>query len=316
MTGKLTIEVIGDTTGSYATKFVNPSGDGHKLVNQLIDVLSSAAGGHTRGHVRVKVDDSAPTTATGSAAVTYANIAAGDQLILNDSFQQVIFTCVSTSPVSGDNTFQKVTDATATGASLAACINTSPQMRGRYSAAAVTGTVTLTAIGTPGAIGNQANLQKVMANAAGLTLVQFTGGRDSGSLQTLKATLGANPTNTQTFLIGAKTITFVTSAANQDQVTIGADATATALALITVLNANTDIAGMFLASTVSAAVLQIELRQSGQVGRFISVGGTATSLAWVNLQTGSAATDFRPTTTELNQVPVQGVTLGYKAAAL
>jgi hypothetical protein len=316
MTGKLNIEVIGNTSGSFATSFASPSGDGHKLVNNLTDVLSSIAGGHTLGHVRVRVDDSAPTTATATVAVTYANLAAGDQLILNDTFSQTIFTCVTTVPVSGDNTFQKVTDATATGTSLKNCINNSPQMRGRYTATDATGTVTITALGYPGSLGNVSNLQKQMANGAGLTLTAFVGGRDAGSTQTLKATLGANPTNTQTFLLGAKTITFVTASANQDQVTIGADATATALALVAILNANTDLNGFFVAASVSAGVISVELRESGQIGRFISVGGTATSLAWVNLQTGVTATDFRPTTTEVNKVLTQGVTIGYAAKAL
>ena len=320
MVYKLTTEIISPGASDFLTGFGSmngsPSGDPHKLVNNLIGVLSQGVGGSSPMHVRVRVDSSTPTTATATAAVTYANIAAGDLLFLTDSaFGLTTFTCVSTAPVAGDNTFQKVTDATATAASLRDCINTSPNMRGRYTATASTSTVTITALGTPGAGGNLSVLGKSMANAAGLTLSAFTGGRDGCSTQTLNATLGANPTNNQTFLIGAKTITFKTSASTQDEVTIGADATATATALTTVLNANTDLAGFFVATNPSATVVAIELRQSGQVGRFISVGGTATSLAWTNAQTAVTATDFRPTTTEANQVITQGVTLGLKAAA-
>lgn len=321
MTTKVTVELIGQAGTAFLTGFGNPVGnpvgDARKLVNALVDAFAQTAAGHQPGHVRQRVEDSSPTIATATAAVTFATIAAGDVLSLYDSaFGNAYFTCVSTTPVLGDNTFQKVTDATATGASLAACINSSPQMRGRYTATAATGTVTITAIGTPGAMGNKSTLGKQMANPAGLTLTAFVGGRDAGSKQELQATLGANPTAAQTFLIGAKTITFVASAANQNEVTIGGSATITAASLVTVLNANTDLAGYFVARTISAAVVGIECQVSGQFGRFVSVGGTATSLAWVNAQTLVTATHFGPTTTEVNKVPTQGVVLGLRAAAL
>lgn len=315
MAGKLTVEVIGPPSGTFANLFKIPSGGAHRLVNHLIDALAQIAGGQQPGHVRVRVDDTAPTQATATAVVTFATIAAADVLSLYDSsFGTAYFTCVSTTPVAGDNTFQKVTDATATAASLAACINSSPQMRGRYTAVAATGTVTITAVLNIGAMGNKSTLGKQMANPAGLTLTQFVGGRDGGSKQTIQVTLGANPTNGQTILIGAKTITFATAAANQNEVTIAGTAALTTAALVTVLNANTDLAGFFVATYPGGAVATIEMQESGQIGRFISLGGTAT-LTFVNAGTGAAATDFRPTTTEVNKLAMQGVTLGFSAAA-
>jgi len=323
VTYKLTAEIISPGCSDFLTGFAsingNPSGDAHKVANNLVGVITQGASGHSPMHLRVRLDNSVPTMASATVAITYASIAAADILTLNDpAIGQVAFTCVSTTPNAGDNTFQKTVDASTTGASLAACINTSPQTRGRYTAANASGTVTISQTagsGLDGAMGNTVFLTKQMANGAGMTLSAFTGGRDAGSTQTLQATLGANPTNGQTFLIGAKTITFATSAANQDQVTIGANATATATALVAVLNANTDLAGYFVATSTGAGVLTVELRQAGQIGRFISVGGTATSLAWVNAQTQASATDFRPTTTETNQVLTQGLTLGLRASA-
>lgn len=318
MTGKLTIEVIGNTAKSFLNTF--PTGAGpHKLGNALLDVLAQMIGGSQPGHLRMRVDDSVPTTASATVAITYANLAAADVLSISDpAIGTIYLTCVSTAPVAGDGTFRKVTDASATGDSLVTCINTHASLRGRYTASNNAGTVTITVVSTAGNVGAQGNkttLGKQMANPAGLTLSAFTGGRDGGSKQTLTATLGANPTAAQTFLIGAKTITFRAAAANQDEVTIGADAAATAVALVTVLNANTDLAGFFVATSLGSAALSIEMQVSGQMGRFVSVGGTATSLAWTNTQTAVTATHFGPTTTETNVVASQGVTLGLRAAA-
>lgn len=324
MTGKLTVEVIGAVSSRFLSGFASPtgdpSGDGHKYVNNLIDALSQGVSGLQPMHVRARLDDSTPTTASATVAITYATLAAGDYLILTDrAIGQVILTCVSTAPVAGDNTFRKVTDATATGDSLVTCILNSPQLRGRYTASNASGTVTISVLSTTtglvGAMGNTITLGKQMANPAGMTLTAFTGGRDAGSTQTLKATLGANPTNNQTFLLGAYTLTFKTSGSTQDEITIGADATATATALVAAINANTNLNGYFVATDLGSGVITVELRVSGQTGRFISVGGTATSLAWVNYQTGVTATHFGPTTTETNKVLTRGVTLGLRAAA-
>lgn len=276
MVAKITMEVIGGNANQVASLVLNGSADPHAALTKVVDLVAGGAAGEQPIYMRTMVDDSVGTSATGSAAVTYANIAAADKLIVGDSLQQVEFTCVSTVPVAGDNTFQKVTDATATGASLAAAINSSPQMKGRYTAAAVTGTVTLT-VTAPGTRGNTSWLTKQMANGAGLTLVQFSGGRDAASRYINTITLGANPTNGQTLTIGAVVLTFVTSSANESQITIGADKETTAASLSVCINAHSKLKGLMSATNAATtALVPVTLNLSGRFGALVPISTNAT----------------------------------------
>ena len=153
--------------------------------------------------------DSTGVQATQTIAPIYASLAAGDYVsIVAPNGRTLTYTCQTTAVTLGDPTFQKVTDNTATGASLAAQINADPRAFGLLTAQASSGTVTVT-ITQPGTIGNGFTIVKYSAGGSGWTLgaATFAGGKNAGALQSVTLTLSGTIGNNETLVIGGVTLT-------------------------------------------------------------------------------------------------------------
>lgn len=308
MTGKITLELIGDTAADLTQKLGNSSATPHRAANTLIDVLSGAASGNRPSCLRVRVDDSTGVQAGASLSLTYASLAAGDFLWLQVGSKQTIFTCVSTTPVAGDNTFQKVTDATATATSLKNAINSSPDMRGVVTATSSLGVVVMTSTAA-GTVGNSILVGKSSTSGITLGSSTFLGGIDPGALVTVPVTVSTNPVNGHTMSIGGKTLFFVLAAVNQNQVTIGGDEATTAANLLAVINANTDLAGLVVAAATSTPeTINLTLQVSGSIGLLVALSQSDSDLTF-------DSDSFVATTGESNALPTQTIPLGRKAAA-
>lgn len=106
--------------------------------------------------------------------------------------------------------------------------------------------------------------------------------------------------NTDTLVIGNVTITWVAAAANENQVTIGANATADGDNLVAKINAHSKLAGLFFATNASG-VVAIEYRGDPRTAALIgaSEAGTGQVLSATSFTTdattatGSAAVRHR-----------------------
>lgn len=102
-------------------------------------------------------------------------------------------------------------------------------------------------------------------------------------------TLTANPANNDTVTIAGTTVTFKTSGATGLQVNIGADVTATALALQQLLSASTDVNLVTCTYTALAGVVYILAAASGTGGNSITLAksGTNITISGATLSGGS-----------------------------
>lgn len=247
----------------------------------LISGLVSGLG----ARVRLAVEDSTPTAATASVVMDQANATAGDWIAING----VKYTVVAGAATAASGQFSKDTSATAMGDSFVLALAAYPPNAPVATGSNAAGTVTLTAVEK----GTQANSYLITeSDAAGGfdSIVQFSGGRDAGSLQTVNLTFSGLPIANETITIGGKTLTFKAASGNQNEITIGADAAATAVNTTTIINANTDLKGLVLASSGGSGITAVQLLQTGRIGLLIALSEAATNTAW-------SAASFAPTQT-------------------
>lgn len=103
----------------------------------------------------------------------------------------------------------------------------------------------------------------------------------------------ANITNNDTLTIGPQLLTWKTSAANQNEITIGANATADATALAAVINAHTTLKGLVSAVASSGTVILTAIAP-GNGGRFTlsTSDGTAMSFSAATMAFGSGSSSL------------------------
>ncbi len=132
-----------DPAASAAARIIRNADAPREGIVALANYLNGIAGGSYDAKVFVALAGANTGTAgTGTIVATRAN-AANDTVTIGN----VVFT-EATSPSSnpGLGEFARGADDTACGANLAAAINAHPNLRGFLTAAAVTGTVTLTMV--------------------------------------------------------------------------------------------------------------------------------------------------------------------------
>ena len=200
-------------------------------------------------------------------------------------------TCVTTTPVLGDGTWQKTVDAATTAASLRDCILNYPGCIGWVTASASTNVVTVTAV-TAGAIGNTYGATTSNGTGTAVGAASFSGGKDGGGKSSLTATLGGALSNNDTVTIGNVVLTGKTVApSGQSQFLCGVSAAADGAALVACINAHTGLRGSFLASGTSTVTIQC--RERPLVAALITITKSAVNI------TLSAST-FANTTTDVN----------------
>jgi hypothetical protein len=113
-----------------------------------------------------------------------------------------------------------------------------------------------------------------------------------GTHATGTMTIATQPTNGQTVVVNGKTITFKTVATNPLDVTIGANAAASAVAMAGVLNSSIDIALSVATYTVVGAVMTASYDTRGAAGNaFTLATGTAGASVTVSGATLTGGTD-------------------------
>jgi hypothetical protein len=132
------------------------------------------------------------------------------------------------------------------------------------------------------------NLVNIMPGA----VLVSDGAKATGSI-----TVATQPTNGQTILVNGKTITFKTAAVTPYDVTIGANAAATAANLAAVLNASTDLAISQAGYSVAGAVVTVTYDNRGVEGNAFTIAtgtaGASVTVSGATLTGGVAVTKAR-----------------------
>lgn len=262
----------------------------HKFLTWLVSLLWSIE--VSGGRVRVEVEESTPKAATGTVTLTQASLTAGDAVVISYGGVVAKLVAVAGAANAALGQWSIDTSSTAAATSLALAINTFAELRGVVSATSSTGVVTITAA-TGGVQGNTIRLQEVDASGGiALSGALLTGGVSQGALQSVDVTFTGIGTANDTVTIGGHVITLVASAANEDQCTIGGSAAATATNLIAVINANSKLRGIVVASSGGSAVVRLTLQMTGRIGRLITLAKNSTAISAL------PAANFLASTTE------------------
>jgi hypothetical protein len=281
MPAAITIQLLTDRAGGDVARLLpTASGDNRAregatvVINEISRVLADAP-----GRLRVQVDSTAGVGASIALTCTAAQDTAGD--VLNIGPYRLVGVASSPDPTAGQWDVSTATDA-AYAASVAAAINSGPAQR-EYVATVATNVVTVTAR-RAGTWANSVLVVKQLTNATAITFAgsTLTGGLEPGAQTTQTVTVGAVGTAAQTFVIGNVTLTLAATAANENQVTIGGTAQATAVNLAAAIAAHTRLRGIFTCSTPAAGVFTITCLLGGRVGALVSCSTTITSTTLTN----------------------------------
>lgn len=290
MSARVTMElVLGEETGAAIADRLPLAAE--TAANVLSSLLLRCASGVSRGRLRVAIDDTTGVSATGTITCVVASMVAGDKIYLDD----VALTCVASGAVAANGTYSLETGNTECGASLAAAINAYPATKGRWSATASTGTVTVTER-LPGLGGNNTKLRKAVGTSAAHVLsgATLSGGKQPSARVT--ASIGCVLANTDaddTVSIGGVTFTAKLSGATGDeQFNLGASNTAMGDNLVAKINAHPSLLGIVSGVNASGTItltyacsprvaLQIRLATSDADGLVITQPSTTLTLSSV-----------------------------------
>lgn len=161
-------------TSDMESRLVTASNTRHVSLTNLANILKGINGGSYNADATVDVAYSSanPVAASGSIAVTNANVVAGDTLTIGG----VVLTAAASG--NGTTSFTIGADATATGNNIAACINANTTLNKVVSASNASGTVTVRCL-QKGLVGNLIVISTSKSTAFALTqLAGGTGGVD------------------------------------------------------------------------------------------------------------------------------------------
>lgn len=275
MAAKLKIEAtIADLTGADLVARLRPANSPRTMVNILIGLFGALSGGTKRGRLRVSVDSTLGVAAAQTITCVQASSTAGDKLtFITPSGKIYRFTAVSGTPVPASGEYAIISSNTAVANSIRAAMAAVPGFLVEFVAS---GTTTL--VVTARKLGSEYNLTRTIKNVTtagaftGTGL--FTGGIDPGAQSAVTFTLTDVGTANDTLTIGGQVLTLVASAANEDQVTIGASAGATASAIAAAINVHTKLKGLVAASASGAStgiVTMTLMVGSGRLGLLVAL---------------------------------------------
>lgn len=242
------------------------------------------------GRLRVSIDESSAKAATGTIACSRTNSASGDKVMVGDA----VLTVVDGAATAASGQFSRDTSDTAMGTSLHAALSAYPPAKAWVTSSdGGAGTVTVTAR-VAGTYGNSIVLAKNAVSGSAFTLSgsALSDGVDPGALTSVNGTFSGTGTANDTISVGGVTFTLKASAANENEITIGGSAAASATNTIAAINAHSKLKGLVLASSGGSAVVTVQLQvMSGRGGNLVTLTENGTGFSW-------AATSFAPTTTE------------------
>jgi hypothetical protein len=243
-------------------------------------------------NVRARLGTETGTQATGTVTLTQANLTAGDKLLLSSRVDSrtAVLTAVTGAANSALGEWSKDTSSTAAATSLALAINTYGPTASWLTATSAVGVVTITSREVGGA-GNSVQMGEVDASGGiALSGAVLTGGLDAGTRPSPTLTFSAVGTANDTITIGGKVLTLVASAANENQITIGGTAAASATNTIAVINANSVLRGLVTASSGGSGIVTLRCEEVGRVGALITIAEASTAIT-------ASATSFAAGTT-------------------
>ena len=258
--GLLTIQAYlpGKTQTDLNNLVTGASTSGRGLRAVLDNIIGASSIGYGGVGLTAQAGKLSSVAASSSFTCTAASLTVGDKLVISGPDGDVTLTAVAANtenPLLGQYSVGGGTDANlATSVRLA--INANPAAKKYCTAAGSTNTVALTAV-PDGAYGNNIKLRKQVTTAGVFSFtsgVAFTGGISPNTAQTRTITVGTNPLANDTFKFGNVTLTWVASAANENQVTIGGTTTLTATALKNAINAHSILGGLFVATSATNVV--------------------------------------------------------------
>lgn len=278
MAGVAYIEVMSPRQSgtALATRLPSAQSAGFTWLSRFIDAIRAGFG----ARVRMRIEESAARAATATVTLTQASLTAGDKVLIQaPGLGQVALTAVTGAATASLGQWSKDTSDTAAATSLAAAINGYSQTRDVITATSSSGVVTITAR-VPGLLGNSILLGEVDASGGiARSGNNLAGGLDPAPLQTVAVTFTGTGTANDTLTIGGQTITLVASAANEDQCTIGGSAAATATNLIAVINANSKLRGLVVATSGGSGIVTLQLQVAGRIGRLVSLAKSSTAIS-------------------------------------
>lgn len=265
---------------------VPPTGGWHKAVAWLARLIFGLT--VFGGRLRLSVDNSLGVAATGTVTLTQASLTAGDHVGIG-SFA---LTAKAGAADASLGQWSLDTSNAAAGISLAAAINGYGPVKALVSATDNgSGVVTITSRLT-GAVGNGIALtEKDASGGIARSASALAGGINPDPLVTVLGTFSGTGTNADTITIGGVVLTLVAAAANENQITIGGSAAATATNTIAVINAHTKLKGFVLATSGGSAIVSLQLLMGGRIGNLVGLTENGSGFSW-------AAASFAPTTTE------------------
>lgn len=259
--GVTTIQVFhggGQAPASIAAAYNLEAGNPKGEMEALSRLFAAIGSGVRPAKVVVSTDSCTGSLATLTLAVTQANIAVGEYLaICVPGRQPVTIAAVASGAVAADGTFVSQTSNTVTAAAIAACINAVPGLKGYVTAVGSTGNLIITAA-QYGTVGNTIAIVDGTVNGVSPAGGNLAGGLDSTALRTASVAIThANVTNNDTVTIGTVVITAQTAANIVGGWTIGANATADAVAMAAAINAHPSLMGRISASIVVAGTVTL-----------------------------------------------------------
>lgn len=211
--------------------------------------------------IRARVDSATLAASSLTMAITGANIAAGEFIGITAPQGVWKITAVASGAASGDGTFNTSgTDATC-ATNMAAAINSRAGLKDVVVASTNSGNLIITAV-------QKGSLPVIRVSDATVNGLSPAGGLLSGGTDestrvtgTISITNNANLTsNTDTQTIGSVVLTWHATPSGENQVLIGANATASAVNLAAKINAHSKLAGLVTAtSAVGVVTVQYDI---------------------------------------------------------
>lgn len=230
--------------------------DPKRAMNALWRLFNALGGQLRAGRVRARADSVTDYAASITLAVTQANIAVGEYIDVvipgRGSFR---ITAVAADPDVTLGQFVSETDNATTATNMAAAIDGMIGLKDLVDASTNSGNLIITSriLGTWGN-----SLVVIDGTTNGITGEgSFSGGLDATTQVTSQVVLThANITAGDTLSIGCVTLTWAASAANENEVTIGADATEDGDNLVEAIEGHSKLQGMLTAvNTVGTVVV-------------------------------------------------------------
>lgn len=285
--------LVGPDAAGLGAEIAGSSAGGREAVRRSLDAVGRVISGVTPGHVRVRVDKTAPAQAVGTIEPsTEGSPMANDYMTVvvpGHGTQRITAIEGTPDPAAGQIDVDAATD-TILGAQVAACFAANPFLRKFFTATAADGLVTVTCREDtlPGSLGNGVRFEEPPGESL-FDVVSPSGGADAANTPSVTATFGSpDVVQDDTFAIGAVTLTWRNSPSGENQVAASGTPATAAANLVAKINAHSKLRGL-VEATRTDAVVTLRWLGDPRSGELVRVARTESNEGAVVLS-GSALT--------------------------